>query len=290
MNKYFQIALTFLWIELTGFTFLILLSFCGLRSTDGTGWLALAGWTASSFSAGYFITEILILFPSRHRKPILAEEERIRCCLEEVTQRADGELRLRLLIDENTALNATAMGHDTISVSRGIVEQMSDAEIKGILAHELGHLKGKDPLIGAAFVMAGYLPKGVGYLYRWMSAAFRRIHRISRTVGFISIVLFDCFLYLEQLLLPAVLFWLYVKSFIVVERWFLFLLGQVSRHNEYKQDGYAFRLGFGSELRQALYKLTVQSPPPADGRVPKEDNRSVIYDRIRKLEKLEGLR
>lgn len=291
MNKYFQIGLVFLYVELTGFTFLILLSFCGMRLTDGTGWLVLTGWTALCFSSVYFMTDILMFFRSHHRKPILAEEERIRGCLDEITQRAGGEMQLRLLIDESTHLNASAIGHDTISVTRGMVEQMTDTEIKGILAHEIGHLKSKDPLVGAAFVMAAYLPNGIGYLFRWTGAAFRRMNRISRVATFVSILLSGYFLYLEQLLLPAVLLWCYVKLFSVVEKWFLFLLRQVSRYNEYKQDDYAFRLGFGPELRQALYKLTLEGPQQVNRWcVLKEDTHPVIYNRIRKLERLEGLR
>ena len=66
----------------------------------------------------------------------------------------------RIFIIEDDSLNAFASGISdrtyAISLSRGIINQLEDDELEGVIAHELGHIKNRDILIGSiAAVMAG---------------------------------------------------------------------------------------------------------------------------------------
>jgi heat shock protein HtpX len=69
--------------------------------------------------------------------------------------------------------NAFATGrspkHSAVAVTRGIVELMSESELRGVIAHELAHIKNRDVLIttiasaiGAAITYLGYMLLFVG--------------------------------------------------------------------------------------------------------------------------------
>jgi len=47
---------------------------------------------------------------------------------------------IKLYIDESMHVNAYAMGRRTIAITRGAVETLSAEEIKGVFAHEFGHI------------------------------------------------------------------------------------------------------------------------------------------------------
>lgn len=323
MSKYFQIGLVAIFVLLTALAILIILRSCALPVSGGVGLLFVTGWTFFCFSAAYFNAGIFLFFQFNTRKPILAEEERLEHCLEEVLRRAGigergggrrdcrgqafegrglvgwfglSENRFELLIEEESGFNAFAIGRNTIVLSRGIIGQMTDDELKGIIAHELGHLISKDCVVGGAFDMAGQLPK----IIKWGYGMIRRslpvrlifqVSRISLAAG-IALLLFVLYLfYREGLLQPVIALILFVKLFGRLERIFRFLLLHVSRSTEYKQDEYAHRLGYGAALRQALHKLTLEAPQPVNRYfILMKSSHPVIYNRIRKLEELEGLR
>lgn len=66
----------------------------------------------------------------------------------------------KVYIVDNTTPNAFATGrnpeHAAVAVTTGIMRILSQDELEGVLAHELGHIKNRDILIGSiAAVMAG---------------------------------------------------------------------------------------------------------------------------------------
>lgn len=68
----------------------------------------------------------------------------------------------KLMIIEDQALNAFASGMNdkqyTVTVTRGLIEHLSDAEIEAVLAHELTHIRNGDvKLMVVAVVIAGVL-------------------------------------------------------------------------------------------------------------------------------------
>jgi Zn-dependent protease with chaperone function len=303
MNKFFQTALTAIYVSLTAITVLILLKICAVPLNSGVALLFVAAWTFFCFSTVRFSTGISLFLEWNVRKPILAEEERLQRCLDEVLQRAGAglpEKRLELFIAEDAALNAFAIGRDTIILTRGIIGEMTDDELKGIMAHELGHLMSRDGVIIAAFNMAARLPKiikwGLGMIRLSLPVRLilRRILQICRkgSVGGIILLLVVTYLfYREGLLLPLAALVGFVKLSGWLEPVFRFLFFQVSRFTEYKQDAYAYHLGYGKEIRQALYKMTLTGPQSVNPySILIKSSHPVIYNRIRKLEELEGLR
>ncbi len=79
--------------------------------------------------------------------------------VEELAQRAGLPMPKIYIIPQDSP-NAFATGrnpeHAVVAVTRGLLNLMSREEVKGVLAHELGHVKNRDILIGTiAATMAG---------------------------------------------------------------------------------------------------------------------------------------
>ncbi len=158
MNKYLQTGLALFYCLFTAYFFLCILYEGGMHLNNKIFILGMAAWTLFCFSSAYFNTDIYLFFHLPTRKPVLAEEERLQRCLGEVIQRAGANRECHLQIEEKPDLDAYAMGLNTIVLSRGLLVAMTDPELKGILAHELGHIVSKDCIAASAFYMAGQLP------------------------------------------------------------------------------------------------------------------------------------
>jgi len=50
------------------------------------------------------------------------------------------------MIDANAAATGVSVKHGTVLITTGILDQLSESELSSVLGHELGHLKGHDPL------------------------------------------------------------------------------------------------------------------------------------------------
>jgi Zn-dependent protease with chaperone function len=181
---------------------------------------------------------------------------------------------------------------------RGALDNMAPEELKGVLAHELGHLESKDCLISTAFVAASFLPRIVTGIYekvkpiflqREMSAGFLVRVRIRFRL---LVVLIGVLVYCDlHLVLPLLATGVLVLAFRKINTPFLFLNRIISRYREYRQDKYACQLGYGTGLRQVLHKSTLNEPQPVSlYEILMRGDHPVIYNRIRRLEKLEGIR
>ncbi|GAU07766.1 zinc metalloprotease HtpX [Desulfoplanes formicivorans] len=83
----------------------------------------------------------------------------IHSIVEELAQRAGLPKPRVVLVPENTP-NAFATGRDpkhaVVAVTQGLLQTLSPEEIKGVLAHEMGHVKNRDILIqSVAATLAG---------------------------------------------------------------------------------------------------------------------------------------
>jgi heat shock protein HtpX len=300
MSKYFQIGLVLLYINLSSFTFLLLLTISGVHISDATAWSSMLGWMALCYSAAWLRTGIFLFLYFHTRRPVLEEEERLERSFGEVKDRANCYRPFRLLIEEKMNFSAYAIGHNTLVISRGMLEQATDEELKGVMAHELGHLVSKDGVVGAAFVMAGELPRMVKRFYRLVKIILfggvglsRLIMRtISAFLGLVILLIGLVWLLgNERLVLPMLALVLFVLLFNVLDRLFRFFSLMISRFTEYKQDAYAWQLGYGSGLRKALQRLAESGPQITNSFfILMNGTHPMIYNRIRRLEKLERLR
>ena len=149
---------------------------------------------------------------------------------------------IKLFITDDEDVNAFATGRKTICITKGLLS-IPDAEIKGVLAHEFGHIAHKDT-DALQFVFVGNVIVSIGasilstFMY-FMSvsvcAAFKE--------GLFGYVMGHFFKYTVG---PAIM-WLWGK---IGE----LLVLRTGRANEYLADQYAYTLGYGRGLCNMLYK------------------------------------
>lgn len=298
MIKFFQITLVLAYIFFSATVVGALLSLFGIGTSPAaifglTGTWIFFCFTAYRLSAGFHLFRHLPV-----RNPILEEEQRMDRLFAEVFAKSKFSEKIRFRIVERLEFDAFAIGRRTICLSRGILEKLSDNAIQGIMAHELGHLRSKDCIMAAAYNMALSLPFPFYSRFRYFLfkqkrkhpsgySIFKQLRLIILIVLFLALVLSGSGQHLIYFLFVLFSFRYYGK----IRGLFEFLYRIVIRFVEYKQDAYAQELGFGKELLEALTGLTCEEAAPVNlYENLLKYNHPVIYNRIRRLEKLEGLR
>jgi len=107
----------------------------------------------------YWKSDSLALRMAGAREVTPAEEPRLHRIVEEVTSLTSLP-KPRVYVVDNPSPNAFATGrnpkHAVVAATTGIIAILDDRELKGVIAHELGHVGNRDILIGAiAAVLAG---------------------------------------------------------------------------------------------------------------------------------------
>ena len=164
------------------------------------------------------------------------------------------KVKLRLYIVNDFAINAFAIGARTIALTKGAINGLSEEQLKGLIAHEAGHI---------------YYDHGMGTIL----ATFGN--------GIFSLLS----------IIYKLLIWLMVSSgkAVVNEKRphpISVLVGAAkSRSNEREADHYAMKIGYGSELLSALYSLDEIMP---EGYIDLKQHvartHPYLYDRIAMLE------
>lgn len=146
--------------------------------------------------------------------------------------------RIKLYIVDSMEVNAFVIGRNTLAVTRGAIENFNDEELKGIMAHEFGHLNNFEGqitlLITFCTTIFLWAFIAVSFLFRFLEGLFQN--------NFIG----------DILGIARQIFELVVKAVLFV--WTLIISGG-SRKKEYRADMYAKTLGYGEELKSALYIL-----------------------------------
>src|SRR5205823_7284187 len=137
----------------------LLLMFFGRYFGGQNGmFLALAFAAVMNFVA-YFFSDKIALAMYR-AQPITREElPRAYQAVERLTQKI-GIPMPKIYVIPSDSPNAFATGrnpsHASVAVTRGILELLTDEELEGVLAHELGHVNNRDILISSvAATLAG---------------------------------------------------------------------------------------------------------------------------------------
>lgn len=107
----------------------------------------------------YWFSDKIVLAMYRARELTPTEAPEIHQMVDELAQRG-GLPKPRIYMIPSEAPNAFATGrnpeHAVVAVTQGIVRLLNHEELKGVLAHELGHVKNRDILIGSiAATLAG---------------------------------------------------------------------------------------------------------------------------------------
>ena len=115
----------------------------------------------------YFFSDKLALRMSK-AKPISEEEApRLYQIVRELTTRADLPMP-RLYVIPQEQPNAFATGrnpkHSAVAVTEGIMKLLSEEELRGVLAHELAHIRHRDILIQSVAAAIGGAITYLGYM------------------------------------------------------------------------------------------------------------------------------
>jgi heat shock protein HtpX len=107
----------------------------------------------------YFFSDKLALTMSGARPVTRDQMPRVYRVVENLTQRV-GLPMPRIYLISSPSPNAFATGrnpkHSAVAVTQGILDILDDEELEGVLAHELGHVRNRDILIGTvAATLAG---------------------------------------------------------------------------------------------------------------------------------------
>lgn len=144
-------------ILLLGILSAILIGFGGLL---GRGWVAGFTVLALAINVGaYFFSDRLVLRIHRAQPVSEAEMPRVYAAVRELSMRAEIPMPRVFLIPSQQP-NAFATGrnpeHGVVAVTHGILQLLNDRELRGVLAHEIAHIRNRDILVSTiAAVFAG---------------------------------------------------------------------------------------------------------------------------------------
>jgi heat shock protein HtpX len=118
----------------------------------------------------YFHSDRLVLAMSRAVPVDRAETPGLHDMVEELAQRA-GIPTPRLYLIEDPAPNAFATGRNpqngVVAVTTGIVQLLSERELRGVLAHEISHIRNRDILIASIAAMFASVISMVATAVQW---------------------------------------------------------------------------------------------------------------------------
>ncbi|MED0739038.1 M48 family metalloprotease [Aneurinibacillus thermoaerophilus] len=130
------------------------------------------------------------------RKAVTQEKNIVMPMLETLSKRAGLKTVPALYVLDTDGLEAYALGKNTIGISTGMLKKASDAELYGVLAHEIAHLKYKDSVKGTTIYslnIAGWIAlliiHGILILATFLANFAGRIGIIGAAVAFLSLVL-----------------------------------------------------------------------------------------------------
>jgi heat shock protein HtpX len=118
----------------------------------------------------YFFSDKLALSMSRAKPVSESEAPKLYEAVRELTTRA-GLPMPRLYVIPQDQPNAFATGrnpkHSAVAVTRGILSLLSEDELKGVLAHELTHIRNHDILIQSVASAIGAAITYIAYMMLW---------------------------------------------------------------------------------------------------------------------------
>jgi heat shock protein HtpX len=252
-------------------------------------WPYVIGAAAIWMVLGYLFNEMMVRAATGAQPVGRADAPRIYQLLEPLCI-SRGLAMPKLYIIDTDALNAYATGIDqrtySITVTRALVEQLNDAELEAVLAHELTHILDRDVrLLLVTIVFAGAISFIAQLLWRSL-----RLGSLRRSRGNSGIVI------------------LLIASVIAAIGYFLALILRfaISRKREYLADAGSVALTKNPEaLISALRKIStnadvphvpsevrqmfIENPLSGSGFLNLFATHPPIEDRIHVLERLEGV-
>ncbi|RMH44310.1 MAG: protease HtpX [Deltaproteobacteria bacterium] len=137
----------------------------------GTGNLVVFGAIAVALNFfSYFFSDKVVLAMNRAREVSPREAPRLHAIVQDVAERA-GIPKPRVFIMEDDSPNAFATGrnpqHGVVAVTTGIMNILSERELRGVIAHEIAHIKNRDILIASVAAMIATAISIIASVARW---------------------------------------------------------------------------------------------------------------------------
>jgi Zn-dependent protease with chaperone function len=153
--------------------------------------------------------------------------------------------KIKLYIIEDNEINAFAIGKNTICITTKSIIALSQEEIKGLLAHEFGHIAhGHTKALLLDNIGNGIFSVFIAILNFFIRILYMATHvEEENELGDV----FKFFYYSIFYLLKATIFIIEMPKIIITRL--------NSRKNEYNADYFAYEIGFGSQLAEVLYIL-----------------------------------
>jgi Zn-dependent protease with chaperone function len=298
MSKFFLVLLIGVYITITSYGVICVLKMWGAPVSRLLTLMLMAGWASCCMLSVLFRPGI-VRASLQVRKLVIQEEQILEPHFREVLQRAKTERKFTLLIEEELFCNAFASGHSTIVLSRGLLQEIGPEQLKGVLAHELGHLLSGESLALSVLATAESPFKAINaVLYKVWNALVLRLFSYAlrcSLLGKTTIAAFSAGLIFwmnaKHLLSTVLATALFLWALPWIDRLVNYFFSMISRFIEYKQDRYAFSLGYGTGLRYFLNSIALDNPQSVSALdIMMGGTHPVIHNRIRRLERLEGLR
>ena len=163
---------------------------------------ALGGGGGATFALGfavlfnfgiYFFSDKLALKAARARAVTEQEMPEVYAMVRDLAGRANMPMPSIYFI-ESMQPNAFATGrnpkHAAVAVTRGILNMMNQAELEGVLAHELAHVRNRDILIATIAATIGAALSFLARMYFWGGMGRRRDNNgASLIIGLVAMIL-----------------------------------------------------------------------------------------------------
>jgi len=192
--------------------------------------------------------EWLLKFLSNIR-PLYTKKEReyLNPLFEEVYDQAKSQYsrlsrNIQICIIDSMTINACAIGSCTVAVTKGAIETLNEDELKGIIGHELAHIAHGD----TKAILLTTIGNGLFSVFVLiLKAVMLLFDVILNGVG-------ESGLMRITTLIIRFFFWIMLFAFSLFSE---IILSINSRKNEYSADEYSHKLGYGDDLKEALYLL-----------------------------------
>lgn len=140
---------------------------------------------------GYFFSDKIALKSSRAQPISVAQAPELYADIRELTQR--GELPMpRVYLIPSEQPNAFATGrnpkHAAVAVTQGLLTLMPRDQVKGVLAHELSHVKNRDILVASIAAMIGTVITWLSYMFMFFGGGDDNDSPLGALGGLVALI------------------------------------------------------------------------------------------------------
>lgn len=153
---------------------------------------------------------------------------------------------IKLYIMDAMFVNAFAMGRKTITVTKGAVETFTPEELKGVIAHEFGHISYGHTKALLLSVIGNLILSVFVFIIRLGIIICDFLCNVFSRTSIVVVVISIINLLFKIMFEVSLIGFMYIGQVI---------LSLNSRSNEFQADSFACKISYGEQLISALYLL-----------------------------------